>query len=272
MSNELSLTFKDLSSMAQVMSRSGLFGKKPDEMLSLMLLAQAQGQHPATVAMEYDVIQGRPAINARSAQARFQAAGGKVQWLERSDLKASAKFYHEAGGELVITWTMDRAKQAGLTGKDNWRKYPAQMLSARVIAEGVRAVFPACLSGFYTVEELNDIPSDIPALNATPEPKKAAPVETAVEVIDEDVKAAMTDPLEDRINKMLDYMQAAGISEQNILEYTNKKSIHMLDEQDISGLSLVVRECTKFANESSEPIDVILRRHFNVLEKTNESL
>lgn len=30
------------------------------------------------------------------------------------------------------------------------------MLSSRVVAEGVRAIFPACLSGMYTTEEVQD--------------------------------------------------------------------------------------------------------------------
>jgi len=76
-----------------------------------------------------------------------------------------------AGGELTVTWDMKRATQAGLTGKDNWKKYPAQMLSARVVAEGVRAVFPACLSGMYTSEEVQDMPELKPMRTVTPEPQ-----------------------------------------------------------------------------------------------------
>jgi hypothetical protein len=121
-----------------------------------MLIAQAEGKHPASVAAEYDIIQNRPALKSHAALARFQQAGGKIQWTSRTDDKASAKFSHPSGGEVEITWTMDRAKAAGLTGKQNWKTYPAQMLSCRVVAEGVRAVFPACLNGTYLVEEVQD--------------------------------------------------------------------------------------------------------------------
>ena len=34
------------------------------------------------------------------------------------------------------------------------------MLSARVVAEGVRSCFPACIEGFYTPQEQDDIPAD----------------------------------------------------------------------------------------------------------------
>ena len=37
-----------------------------------------------------------------------------------------------------------------------WHKYPRQMLRARVISEGIRAVYPGGCSGFYTPEEVAD--------------------------------------------------------------------------------------------------------------------
>jgi hypothetical protein len=132
-----------------------------------MLVAQSEGRHPASVASEFDIIQGRPALKSQAALARFQAAGGKIQWTSRGPSKCSAKFAHAQGGELEITWTMERANAAGLTGKATWRQYPDQMLSARVVAEGVRAVFPACLNGVYLAEEVQDFDSRPAKVSAT---------------------------------------------------------------------------------------------------------
>lgn len=147
----------DIETMAKAITKSGLFGiKSPDQAVALMLVAQSEGRHPASVASEFDIIQGRPALKSQAALARFQAAGGKIQWTSRGPSKCSAKFSHAQGGELEITWTMERANAAGLTGKATWRQYPDQMLSARVVAEGVRAVFPACLNGVYLAEEVQD--------------------------------------------------------------------------------------------------------------------
>lgn len=149
----------ELKEMALALGKNKLFGKSPEELLPLMLIAQAEGLHPAIAAQEYDVIQGRPAINSRSALARFQKAGGRIKWGERSDIKCSAIFSHAQGGDVEIIWTIERAQKANLTAKDNWKKFPAQMLSARVISEGVRSCFPACLSGMYTTEEVQDTPA-----------------------------------------------------------------------------------------------------------------
>jgi hypothetical protein len=67
---------------------------------------------------------------------------------------------------------MQRAKEAGLTGKDNYKKFPRQMLRARVISEGVRAVYPGVLQGMYTPEEVGEF--DAP--RTAPRSVKAEPV------------------------------------------------------------------------------------------------
>ena len=139
-------------------AKSGLFGvKTPEQAIALMLVAQAEGRSPFEAARDYHIIQGRPALKADAMLARFQQAGGKVRWIESSDTKAVAEFSHPQGGTLTVTWTIERAQKAGLTGKDNWRQYPAQMLRARCISEGVRAVFPGATSGMYTPEEVQDM-------------------------------------------------------------------------------------------------------------------
>lgn len=157
MSNAL-IPYTDIEHMGQTIAKSGLFGvKTAEQAIALMLIAQAEGKHPATAAQEYHVIQGRASLKADQMLARFQNAGGSIKWLKRTDSEASAEFSHPQGGSLTVAWTMDRAKKADLAGKDNWKKYPAQMLSARVISEGVRAVYPAACGSFYTPEEVQDL-------------------------------------------------------------------------------------------------------------------
>lgn len=178
----------ELEAMANHIVKSGLFGlRKTEEAVALMLVAQAEGRHPGTVAAEYHIIQGRPALKADAILARFQSAGGKVEWSEYTDECVAGTFSHPAGGSLKVDWDMTRAKAAGLGGKDNWKKYPRQMLRARVISDGVRGVYPAVLQGFYTPEEVQDFaPStSAPAPAAVPAPaKKAKKVEPEPEVIE----------------------------------------------------------------------------------------
>lgn len=157
MSTEIA-TFDTMSRMADAMAKSKLFGvKTPDEALALMMVAQAEGQHPATIVQDYDIIQGRAARKTHSVLARFQQAGGKVEWHELTDDKAEASFIHPQGS-VRIAWTIEQARKAGLASKDNWKHYPRAMLRARVIAEGVRAAYPAAIGGMLVTEELQDLP------------------------------------------------------------------------------------------------------------------
>lgn len=158
MSNAL-IPFQDVQGMAAAIAKSGLFGMKtPDQALALMLVAQAEGQHPATITQDYDIIQGKAARKTHSVLARFQQMCGTVEWHELSDTIADATFSHKSGGKLRMTWTFEQAKKAGLTGKDNWKNYPRAMLRARCIAEGIRAVYPAALGGMMVSEEAQDLP------------------------------------------------------------------------------------------------------------------
>ena len=153
------IPFQDVQGMATAIAKSGLFGMKtPDQALALMLVAQAEGQHPATITQDYDIIQGKAARKTHSVLARFQQMGGTVEWHELSDTIADATFSHKSGGKLRMTWTFEQAKKAGLTGKDNWKNYPRAMLRARCIAEGIRAVYPAALGGMMVSEEAQDLP------------------------------------------------------------------------------------------------------------------
>lgn len=152
------ISYQQMERMASAVAKSGLFGvKQPEQAMALMMIAQAEGTHPATAARDYHIIQGRPALKADTMLARFQQAGGKVQWTEYSDKRVAGKFSHPSGGDLEIAWDMDRAKQAGLAGKDSWKNYPRAMLRSRVISEAVRTLFPGIAVGLYTVEEVQDI-------------------------------------------------------------------------------------------------------------------
>jgi hypothetical protein len=148
--------YADLEKMAGIMAKTGMFGKKPDELIALMLIAQAEGLHPARAAQDYDVIQGRPALKSQAALSRFQESGGRVKWIERTEKIAKAEFSHPQAESLIIEWTIARAAQMGLAGKDNWKKQPMVMLQWRCVAEGIRACYPACLNRLYLVEEVQD--------------------------------------------------------------------------------------------------------------------
>jgi hypothetical protein len=165
-----SLPIADVERVALAIAKGGLFGSTdPNAVLTLCLLAQAEGQHPAVVFRDYHIIKGKPAKKADAMLRDFVTAGGKVDWHTLDDTIADATFSHPYGGTVRIDWTMDRARTAGLA-TDMWRKYPRQMLRSRVISEGVRTVYPGATSGLYEVGEVQDIVGESgPAQTETPE-------------------------------------------------------------------------------------------------------
>ena len=143
--------------MAKAIAESKLFGiQTPAQALALGLLCQAEGRHPAEAARDYHIINGKPSLKSEAMLARFQQAGGKVDWHEYTHESVSGTFSHPQGGSLKVSWTMQDATRAGLTGNPTWKKFPRQMLKARCISEAVRGIFPGVLSGLYAPEEVSE--------------------------------------------------------------------------------------------------------------------
>lgn len=95
-------------------------------------------------------------------------------WVEamRPNMTMPAKFY----------FTLEDATRAGLTGKDNWKKYPAAMCIARASAMAVRAIAPEAGLGMLTQEEKDDgvryeVDLTAEGLQVTPQQPPASPVD-----------------------------------------------------------------------------------------------
>ena len=147
----------DIQQMAEVAAKSRMFGfKNSEEAMAIMLLCQAENLHPAIAMRDFHIIQGRPALKADAMLARFQQAGGSVQWKDYTDEKVTGVFSHPSGGSLEVSWSLAQAKSIGIANKDNWRNYPRAMLRARCVSEGIRSVYPGCVVGVYTPEEIQD--------------------------------------------------------------------------------------------------------------------
>ena len=144
--------------MAKACAESGLFGAKtPQQALTIMLLAQAEGRHPMSAAKDYDVINGKPAKKAEAMLRDFLASGGKVEWHKYADDGADATFTHPEGGSVRVDWNKARMVQAKITNEAMYSKYPRAMYRARCISEGVRTVCPGATGGLYVPDELRAI-------------------------------------------------------------------------------------------------------------------
>ena len=172
----VSFSFDQMERMASAVAKSGLFAvKTPEAALTLMLVAQSEGTHPAQAMMDYDLIEGKPSLKSGAMLARFIRAGGRVEWLEQSDAKVAGKFTAPNGQSLTVSWDNERVKTAQLANRPNHQKYPMQMKRARCISEAIRALYP--VTTLYTPEEIRD---GAPEIDITPV-SQADAVRTVVE-------------------------------------------------------------------------------------------
>lgn len=166
---------------------------KPEHVLACVLYGQELGLGPMQALNSIHVIEGRAAASPELMRALVAKAGHRIDVLENSnDVCVMKGIRHDTGAEATVRWTLDDAKNANLTGKDNWRKYPRAMLTARATSELCRLLFPDVIAGLsYTAEEVESF-DDI--RTKVSETTKAAPVIAEVivdaDIVEDDAAAA----------------------------------------------------------------------------------
>jgi hypothetical protein len=135
-----------------------VFQGKPGEVTAAILAGAELGIEPMAALRSINVIQGTPAMSANALRALVQANGHEV-WIKESSATRVVACAKRKGSEIEhrSVWTIDRAKQLGLTSKDNWQKQPEAMLIARATSEVCRLVAADAILGMaYSIEELQD--------------------------------------------------------------------------------------------------------------------
>jgi hypothetical protein len=74
----------------------------------------------------------------------------------KKEVVVSARRSKEDNAPYISTWNMEKAKQMGLAGKDNYLRQPLTMLRARALSEALRVKFADTLLGFLATEEMSD--------------------------------------------------------------------------------------------------------------------
>lgn len=136
------------------------FRKKPMAVMAAMLQGHELGIGPMASLAEIAVISGKPCMSAKLMRALVQRAGHDIWFESKTNTKVVICGQRQGWPEdriAKVTWSMDDAKAAGLSGGQNYRKYPRAMLAARATGELCRDNFADVLGGIgYTPEELTD--------------------------------------------------------------------------------------------------------------------
>jgi hypothetical protein len=172
------LSLNEISDIASVFVKSGLFKDTADQAKAMVKIMAGNelGVSPFASMRGFDIIQGKLAPGAALTGALIKRNTNPYDYrvIENTDTVCKIEFYK--GGQLIGTtvFTMEDATRAQLTGKDNWRKFPRQMLLARALSEGARNHCPDVFMGaIYSPDELESVdapPQQVSAQSAQPKP------------------------------------------------------------------------------------------------------
>jgi hypothetical protein len=165
----------------------------------LALECMARRVPPMTLAERYHIIHGRLSMRADAMLADFRTkCGGSHRVIERTPNVAHIELtVGKESRSFSLTWEDARHEPFAYVGKEAsiidkiqrglWKelmmkpKYATprsrcQMLWARVVSDGVRAMAPEVVAGYYTPEEIDDTPEA--ATHPAKQPPEATPIVT----------------------------------------------------------------------------------------------
>ncbi len=134
----------------------GLRGNLP-AILACVATGRAIGIDDMTAIRSIHIIDGKPTFAAELMVMLVRRRGHSIVGEVGPDTATVTGKRADNGDEMKVTWTLEMAKRAGLTGKGNWKSYPEAMLWARAVSQLCRMLFADCFAGAtHTPEELGD--------------------------------------------------------------------------------------------------------------------
>ncbi|MCQ1951589.1 hypothetical protein NNX28_16855 [Arthrobacter sp. zg-Y859] len=138
------------------------FRGKPEAAAAAILAGKSLGLDPMNALSNIFVVQGRPAMYARTMVALVLSAGHDVRRTAATPEAVTIMGRRKGQSEWQeFTWSIDRARQAGYLSNKKYASDPIAMLTAKAQAEACRTIAPDVLTGVaaYSVEdvELEDL-------------------------------------------------------------------------------------------------------------------
>lgn len=147
-----------LKSMALIAVNSGKYNSDYNEatILNIFLTANSLGIDPM-IALNggFNIIKGKINMGAHFMTALARRKGHSIKVIEMSDKKCVIIAQRKDNGDsLKYEYTWEEAVKAGLTGKDNWKNIPKQMLYCGCVRNVFRILF-SDLGIAYDQDEMN---------------------------------------------------------------------------------------------------------------------
>ena len=134
--------------------------KGPPDVLAVIIAGKELGLTAMQSVRALHIVEGKVSMSADLMVAlckRRRAVCEFFQLVESTGERATYEVKRVGERPVRLSFSLEDAQRAGLTGKDVWRKYGAAMLRARCAAAIARAVFPDLLMGIYDDDEIDDV-------------------------------------------------------------------------------------------------------------------
>jgi len=150
--------------LGDVFFKSGMFPdiKSQAQAVVKILAGKELGLSPMEAMNSLYMVNNHIAITAKIIASKIKKSGKYDYTVNKLDDKECSISFFEIKGDTKeklgdSVFTFQDAAKAGLVNKDNWKNYPKNMLFARALSNGSRWYCPDATTGFYSVEELEDI-------------------------------------------------------------------------------------------------------------------
>ena len=161
MTNQITIynDFTQLEKAADALHKSGYFGdvKSMAQALVKVMAGAELGIPPFASMTGINIIQGKPTLGANVLATLVKNDQRyDYQVIKCDETECTLDWYENGKRRGQSGFTIREAQNAGLTSKDNWKKYPSDMLFARAISRGARRFAPGIFGGspVYTPDEL----------------------------------------------------------------------------------------------------------------------
>lgn len=148
--------------MAKFIVESGLYpnANTPAKAVAIMFKGLELGVSPLAAMEHIALINGKATIDGAMMLAMLRKEGVSISFTRRDDKACTVKMTRPDNGDSVeVTYSMEDANKAGLSGKDPWRKFPRAMMTWRAVSEAARLLASDIMiyGGIpqYTPEELD---------------------------------------------------------------------------------------------------------------------
>lgn len=173
----------EVKTLARMLSESSLvpgpLRNKPADVATIVLHGASLGIDAMASLRQIHIIDGKPVLAADLIVGLILRSGAAVHFTLVQSTATVATYETQRRGSPMpvrMSFTIEQARAANLTGKGNWKNYPDAMLRARAASALGRAVYPDVCGNLYDPDELEPTP----IVDVTPAKPAEAPAPDVV--------------------------------------------------------------------------------------------